>query len=78
MESGYFVQFITLEQRDRPRPEIARQWCHQLVAVHDHTGVSSGVIAEQVAYWLLPDKVPLVQVRIWLRHCPFTSTALVR
>ena len=31
-DSGYFVQFVTLEQRDRPRPEIARQWCHKLVA----------------------------------------------
>lgn len=31
-ESGYFVQFITLEQKDRPRPAIARQWCHKLVA----------------------------------------------
>jgi hypothetical protein len=31
-DSGYFVQFITLEQRDRARPEIARQWCHRLVA----------------------------------------------
>jgi len=31
-DSGYFVQFITLEQRDRQRPEIARQWCHDLVA----------------------------------------------
>ena len=31
-DAGYFVQFITLEQRDRPRPEIARPWCHKLVA----------------------------------------------
>ena len=31
-DSGYFVQFITLEQKDRPRPAIARQWCHKLVA----------------------------------------------
>lgn len=31
-EAGYFVQFITLEQRDRPRPALARQWCHKLVA----------------------------------------------
>jgi hypothetical protein len=31
-ESGYFVQFITLEQKARSRPEIARQWCHRLVA----------------------------------------------
>jgi hypothetical protein len=30
-DSGYFVQFITLEQKERPRPEIARQWCHKLV-----------------------------------------------
>ena len=29
---GYFVQFITLDQKDRPRPAIARQWCHRLVA----------------------------------------------
>jgi hypothetical protein len=28
----YFVQFITLDQNDRPRPEIARQWVRQLVA----------------------------------------------
>lgn len=31
-ESGYFVQFITLDQKSRPRPAIARQWCQQLVA----------------------------------------------
>lgn len=31
-ESGYFVQCISLNQRDRPRPAIARQWCRQLVA----------------------------------------------
>jgi hypothetical protein len=31
IESGYFVQFITLEQKERPRPEIARQWCRKLV-----------------------------------------------
>ena len=31
-ESGFFVQCITLDQKDRPRPAIARQWCHQLVA----------------------------------------------
>lgn len=30
-ESGYFVQFITLDQQDRPRPAIARQWCQHLV-----------------------------------------------
>lgn len=30
-DSGYFVQFVTLEQQDRPRPVIARQWCHRLV-----------------------------------------------
>jgi hypothetical protein len=30
--AGYFVQFITLSQKDRPRPEIARQWCHKLAA----------------------------------------------
>ena len=28
----HFVQFITLDQTDRPRPAIARQWCHKLVA----------------------------------------------
>lgn len=28
----YFVQFITLDQRQRPRPEIARLWIKQLVA----------------------------------------------
>ena len=27
-----FVQFITLEPKDRPRGAIARQWCHQLAA----------------------------------------------
>jgi hypothetical protein len=27
----HFVQFITLDQADRPRPAIARQWIHQLV-----------------------------------------------
>jgi len=31
-DSGYFVQFITLDQKDRPRPAIARQWCHRLAA----------------------------------------------
>ena len=31
-ECGYFVQFITLDQAERPRPEIARQWCHKLAA----------------------------------------------
>ena len=38
-DSGYFVQFITLEQKERPRPEIARQWCRTLVTAirkHDH------------------------------------------
>jgi hypothetical protein len=30
-ESGYFVQCISLDQKDRPRPAIARQWCHRLV-----------------------------------------------
>jgi len=29
---SHFVQFITLDQRDRPRPEIARQWIQRLVA----------------------------------------------
>jgi hypothetical protein len=28
----HFVQFITLDQADRPRPEIARQWIRHLVA----------------------------------------------
>jgi hypothetical protein len=28
----HFVQFITLDQADRPRPDIARQWLHHLVA----------------------------------------------
>ena len=28
----HFVQFITLDQRGRPRPEIARQWIHRLVS----------------------------------------------
>ena len=32
LESGFFVQFVTLNQKDRPRPEIARQWCHTMVA----------------------------------------------
>jgi hypothetical protein len=26
----HFVQFVTLDQADRPRPEIARQWIHHL------------------------------------------------
>ncbi len=26
----HFVQFITLDQQDRPRPDIARQWVHHL------------------------------------------------
>jgi hypothetical protein len=30
--NGYFVQFITLAQKDRPRQAIARQWCRQLAA----------------------------------------------
>ncbi len=30
-DSGYFVQCISLDQNDRPRPAIARQWCHRLV-----------------------------------------------
>jgi hypothetical protein len=30
-DSGYFVQCISLDQKDRSRPAIARQWCHQLV-----------------------------------------------
>jgi hypothetical protein len=28
----HFVQFITLDQKDRPRPDIARQWVHHLAA----------------------------------------------
>ena len=28
----HFVQFITLDQRDRPRPTIARQWIEHLAA----------------------------------------------
>lgn len=28
----YFVQLISLDQRDRPRPEIASQWCRYLTA----------------------------------------------
>jgi hypothetical protein len=28
----HFVQFITLDQADRPRPDIARQWVHHLAA----------------------------------------------
>lgn len=36
-ESGYFVQFITLDQKKRPRPEIARHWCKKLVgAIRKH------------------------------------------
>jgi hypothetical protein len=36
-ESGYFVQCISLDQKDRPRPAIARQWCHRLVtAIRKH------------------------------------------
>jgi hypothetical protein len=31
METGYFVQCISLDQKGRPRPAIARQWCHRLV-----------------------------------------------
>ncbi|OAI45922.1 hypothetical protein AYO44_12250 [Planctomycetaceae bacterium SCGC AG-212-F19] len=35
----HYVQFITLDQQDRPRPEIARQWIRHLTAAirkHDH------------------------------------------
>jgi arabinogalactan endo-1,4-beta-galactosidase len=36
-DSGYFVQLITLRQEERPRPTIARQWCHRLVtAIRKH------------------------------------------
>jgi Cellulase (glycosyl hydrolase family 5) len=32
----HFVQFITLDQQDRPRPDIARQWVHHLaVAIRE-------------------------------------------
>jgi hypothetical protein len=32
----HFVQFVTLDQADRPRPDIARQWVHHLtVAVRE-------------------------------------------
>ena len=31
-DAGYFVQFIALEQKGRPRPDIARQWCRRLAA----------------------------------------------
>jgi hypothetical protein len=32
----HFVQFITLDQADRPRPDIARQWVHHLaVAIRE-------------------------------------------
>jgi len=32
----HFVQFITLDQADRPRPDIARQWIHHLsVAIRE-------------------------------------------
>lgn len=32
----HFVQFITLDQADRPRPDIARQWVHDLaIAVRE-------------------------------------------
>src|SRR5581483_4409812 len=29
---SHFVQCITLDQKDRPRPDIARRWIHHLVA----------------------------------------------
>ncbi len=33
---SHFVQFITLDQADRPRPEVARQWVHHLaVAIRE-------------------------------------------
>ncbi|MHB0954995.1 MAG: cellulase family glycosylhydrolase [Pirellulaceae bacterium] len=36
-DSGYFVQCIALDQKERPRPVIARQWCHRLVtAIRKH------------------------------------------
>jgi hypothetical protein len=47
-DAGYFVQFITLEQKGRARPEIARQWCHKLVAAirkHDRRRlVTAGLV----------------------------------
>jgi hypothetical protein len=47
-EAGYFVQCITLDQKNRPRPVIARQWCHQLAAAirrHDRRHlVSVGLV----------------------------------
>jgi hypothetical protein len=27
----HFVQFVTLDQAGRPRPDIARQWVHQVI-----------------------------------------------
>jgi hypothetical protein len=35
----HFVQFVTLDQRDRPRPQIARDWTRTLAAaVRKHDG----------------------------------------
>ena len=32
----HFVQFVTLDQKERPRPDIARQWVHHLaVAIRE-------------------------------------------
>ena len=37
----HFVQFITLDQADRPRPNIARQWVHDLaIAVREKARMS--------------------------------------
>ena len=36
-DCGYFVQMVTLDPQDRPRPAIARQWCHRLaMAIRRH------------------------------------------
>jgi len=47
-ESGYFVQFITLERNNRLRPQVARQWCRELVTAirkHDqHHLVTVGLV----------------------------------
>jgi len=47
-ENGFFVQFITLDQKNRTRPAIAREWCHQLATAirqHDrHRLVTVGLV----------------------------------
>lgn len=44
----HFVQFITLDPADRPRHEVARQWCRHLVDAirrHDHrTPITVGLV----------------------------------